>query len=73
MEKEGLRRGLDHLESNQLQVDYIVTDRHTQVQKYLREREIKQYYDVWHLEKGKWKSKFFLYYCYLKFLNNYWT
>ncbi|XP_052458985.1 uncharacterized protein LOC128017581 isoform X2 [Carassius gibelio] len=52
MEKEGLRRGLDHLESNQLQVDYIVTDRHTKVQKYLREREIQQYYDVWHLQKG---------------------
>ncbi|XP_026063069.1 uncharacterized protein LOC113046429 [Carassius auratus] len=52
MEKEGLRRGLDHLESNHLQVDYIMTDRHTQVQKYLSEREIKQYYDVWHLEKG---------------------
>lgn len=56
MEKEGLRRGLDLLESNQLHVDYIVTDRHTQVQKYLRERDVKQYYDVWHLEKGKWKS-----------------
>ncbi|XDV33410.1 hypothetical protein PO909_003834 [Leuciscus waleckii] len=52
MEKEGLRRALDHLESNQLQVDYIVTDRHTQVKEYLREREIKQYYDVRHLEKG---------------------
>ncbi|XP_067299120.1 uncharacterized protein [Pseudorasbora parva] len=52
MEKEGLRRGLDRLESNQLHVDYIVTDRHTQVRKYLREREIKQYYDVCNLEKG---------------------
>lgn len=52
MEKEGLRRGLDLLESKQLDVDYIVTDRHPQVQKYLRERNVKQYYDVWHLEKG---------------------
>ncbi|XDV52485.1 hypothetical protein PO909_021212 [Leuciscus waleckii] len=52
MEKEGLRRGLDLLESNQLHVDYILTDRHTQVQKFLRERDVKQYYDVWHLEKG---------------------
>ncbi|XP_073700525.1 uncharacterized protein [Garra rufa] len=52
MEKKGLKRGLDLLESNQLHVDYIVTDRHTQVQKYLREKVIKQYYDVRHLEKG---------------------
>lgn len=57
MEKEGLRRGLDLLESNHLHVEYIVTDHHTQVQKYLRERVKKHYYDVWHLEKGKWKSK----------------
>lgn len=54
MEKEGLRRGLDLLESNQLHVDYIVTARNTQVEKYLRERNVKQFYDVWHLEKGKW-------------------
>ncbi|XP_052443742.1 uncharacterized protein LOC127985712 isoform X2 [Carassius gibelio] len=52
MEKEGLRRGLDLLESNNLHVEYIVTDRHTQVQKYLRERAVKQYYDVWHIERG---------------------
>ncbi|KAL1260280.1 hypothetical protein QQF64_008107 [Cirrhinus molitorella] len=52
MEKEGLRRGLDLLESNQLHAEYIVTDRHARVQKYLRERVIKQYYDVWRLEKG---------------------
>ncbi|KAI7799173.1 uncharacterized protein LOC130567092 [Triplophysa rosa] len=51
MEKEGLSRGLELLESNQLHVDYIVTDRNTQVQNYLRERNVKQYYDVWHLEK----------------------
>lgn len=53
MEKEGLRRGLDLLESNQLHVDYIVTDRNIQVEKFLRERNVKQFYDVWHLEKGK--------------------
>ncbi|XP_042588995.1 uncharacterized protein LOC122138752 [Cyprinus carpio] len=52
MEKEGLKRCLDHLESSGLTVDYIVTDRHTQIQKYLRERSINQFYDVWHFEKG---------------------
>lgn len=51
MEKEGLRRGLDLLESNQLHVDYMVTDRHTRVQKDLSERHVKHYYGVWHLQK----------------------
>lgn len=40
MEKEGLKRSLDLL------------DRHPQVQKYLREREMCHYYDVWHVVKG---------------------
>ena len=53
MEKEGIKRALLHLQSNNVDVDYIVTDRHCQVQKYLREQNITQYYDVWHLEKGK--------------------
>ncbi|XP_026130139.1 uncharacterized protein LOC113110263 [Carassius auratus] len=52
MKKEGLKRCLDHLESSGLKVGYIVTDRHTQIQKYLRERSINQFYDVWHFEKG---------------------
>ncbi|XP_041939471.1 uncharacterized protein LOC121700526 isoform X1 [Alosa sapidissima] len=52
MEKEGLKRCLDHLESYGLKVDYIVTDRHPQIQKFLRERSVTQFYDVWHFEKG---------------------
>ncbi|XP_026063533.1 uncharacterized protein LOC113046778 isoform X3 [Carassius auratus] len=52
MEKEGLKRCLDKLESNGLAVDYIVTDRHPQIQKYLRDCNITQFYDVWHFEKG---------------------
>ncbi|XP_056596027.1 uncharacterized protein si:ch211-236l14.1 isoform X2 [Triplophysa dalaica] len=52
MEKEGLKRCLDLVEKNSLSVDYIVTDRHPQIQKYLRERRITQFYDVWHFEKG---------------------
>lgn len=58
MEKEGLKWSLDKLESCGLVVDYIVTDRHPQIQKYLRERNITQYYDVWHFEKGKNQSIF---------------
>ncbi|TDH00595.1 hypothetical protein EPR50_G00190160 [Perca flavescens] len=52
MEKEGLKRCLDLLESNGLVVDYIVTDRHPQIQKFLRERNIAQFYDVLHFVKG---------------------
>ncbi|KAG1953552.1 hypothetical protein F2P79_010041 [Pimephales promelas] len=52
MEKEGLKRCLDTLESNHLEVDYIVTERHPQIQKYLRDRSMTQFYDVWHFEKG---------------------
>lgn len=52
MEKEGLKRCLDHLEANRLTVEYITTDRHPQIQKFLRERNIVQFYDVWHFEKG---------------------
>ncbi|XP_071063044.1 uncharacterized protein [Pseudochaenichthys georgianus] len=56
MEKEGLKRCLDHLESKDLAVEYIVTDCHPQIQKYLRERNIEQFYDVCHFEKGFFKK-----------------
>lgn len=54
MEKEALRRGLDLLDSNHLKVDYIVTNCNAQVQEYLKERKITQYYDVFHFEKGNY-------------------
>ncbi|XP_052429872.1 uncharacterized protein LOC127971108 [Carassius gibelio] len=52
MEKEGLKRCLDHLEANSLAVEYIITHRQPQIQEFLRERNIIQFYDVWHFEKG---------------------
>ncbi|XP_026128189.1 uncharacterized protein LOC113108962 isoform X2 [Carassius auratus] len=52
MEKEGLTRSLALLESRGVNLDCIVTDRHPQVQKFLRERKITHYYDVWHIAKG---------------------
>ncbi|XP_071768737.1 uncharacterized protein LOC139922184 [Centroberyx gerrardi] len=52
MELEGLKRSLELLEASGLTLDYIVTDRHPQIQKFLMERNIRQFYDVWHLEKG---------------------
>ena len=55
MEKEGLERVLEFLQQQQqLQVDVLVTDRHRQINKWLRENhpEIMHYYDVWHVAKG---------------------
>ena len=55
MEKEGLARSLKFLQSRGLSPDAIVTDRHPQIQKYIREAvpSVKHYYDVWHVAKGK--------------------
>ena len=55
MEKEGLERVLDFLELRRLKVAILVTDRHKQINKWLRENhpEITHYYDVWHVAKGR--------------------
>ena len=54
MEKEGLIRSLDFIEGYGVKIDTFITDRHLQVNKYLREKRgwIKHYYDVWHVAKG---------------------
>jgi hypothetical protein len=54
MEKEGLVRSLAFLQTKDISIDTIVTDRHPQIQKYLRENypSIEHYYDVWHVAKG---------------------
>ncbi|XP_073668247.1 uncharacterized protein [Paramisgurnus dabryanus] len=52
MELEGLKRSLAMLAARGIELDYIVTDRHPQIQKYLKDNNIKQFYDIWHLEKG---------------------
>ncbi|RXN30601.1 seleno M-like protein [Labeo rohita] len=51
MAKEGLKRSLDLLRGHGVTFDSIVTDRHPQVHKFLREANITQYFDVWHIEK----------------------
>ena len=55
MEKEGLDRTLKHLNLNQLQIGVLVTDRHQQINKWLRasHTEVKHNFDVWHVAKGK--------------------
>ncbi|XP_049447488.1 uncharacterized protein LOC125897969 [Epinephelus fuscoguttatus] len=54
MEKEGLIRSLAFLDESGVKAASLVTDRHPQVQKYLREQrpDIMHYYDVWHVAKG---------------------
>ena len=53
MEKEGLIRCLKYLSKSGVKVDCLVTDRHNQVQKYMKDEKptITHYYDVWHLRK----------------------
>ena len=55
MEKEGLCRVLDFLKEKGLQVGIMVTDRHQQINKWLRETHpsIHHYFDVWHVAKGE--------------------
>ncbi|XP_073695165.1 uncharacterized protein [Garra rufa] len=51
MEKEGLRRSLDLLEKSGVKPNCIITDRHPQIQRFLKDRKINHHYDVWHMEK----------------------
>ena len=55
MEKEGLQRVLNFLQQQGLTVEVLVTDRHKQINKWLRETypTITHYYDIWHVAKGK--------------------
>ena len=52
MEKAGLEKSLNFLRANNVNINCIVTDRHVQIQKYLKDRKITQFYDVWHVEKS---------------------
>ncbi|KAJ4944141.1 hypothetical protein JOQ06_012686 [Pogonophryne albipinna] len=54
MEKTGLERSLAHLERQGLAVGTMVTDRHRQIAKWLRETypHIEHLYDIWHVAKG---------------------
>ena len=54
MEKEGLSRAIQHMQDKGLAIEVLVTDRHKQIAKWIREKhpEIKHYFDVWHVAKG---------------------
>ena len=61
MEKAGLNKSLELLKANNIKIDCIVTDRHLQIQAFLREKKIKQFYDVWHVEKSRFSLRNILY------------
>ena len=55
MEKEGLVRSVGFLKEQKLDIGVLVTDRHTQIAKWMRENlsSTDHRYDAWHLAKGK--------------------
>ena len=54
MEHKGLVKALKFLADSSVQVETLVTDRHKQIAKYMREHEpsVDHRYDVWHVSKG---------------------
>ncbi|KAK3087395.1 hypothetical protein FSP39_005395 [Pinctada imbricata] len=54
MEKEGLVRCIGKLKEQGLEVGELVTDRHPQITKFVREEmpNTKHFFDVWHVSKG---------------------
>ena len=54
MEKEGFIRAMRITEDYELPVEILVTDRHKQLTKWIRENlpDIKHRYDVWHVAKS---------------------
>lgn len=58
MEKEGLERSLKYLTEEGLSVNTLITDRHVQIRKYMREKwpAVKHRLDGWHVGKGTGKK-----------------
>lgn len=53
MELEGFKRTIKKLNDSGLVVGKLVTDRHRQLAKYVREKtDISHMFDVWHIAKG---------------------
>ena len=55
MEKEGLVCSVSFLKKKRFRIETIVTDRHKQIAKWVRENMAKtnHYYDIWHIAKCK--------------------
>ena len=56
MEKEGCIRAMSHLKEKGLNIRLFVSDRHSQITKWMREEvpETKHKFDVWHIAKGSY-------------------
>ena len=54
MEKEGLVRSVGRIKSEKLNIGELITDRHVQITKYIREEmpNTSHFFDVWHVAKG---------------------
>ena len=54
MEKEGFMRAVDFIQQQDLEIGVLVTDRHRQIAKWVRENmpSTDHRYDIWHLAKG---------------------
>ena len=67
MEKEGFIRGLEIFNQYELPIAMIVTDRHKQLSKWIRENllEVKHRYDVWHVAKSMCFKLSFAYECFI--------
>ena len=70
MELEGLKRCLDHIQTKGIGISELVTDRHCQVKKFMREQnpEIRHSFDVWHVAKGEQICTKYIYCIYVTFL-----
>lgn len=53
--KEGFVRSIYFINNKGIKIEQIITDRHVQIVKHIREEmpNTKQYFDVWHVAKGK--------------------
>uniref|UniRef100_A0A1X7TUJ4 Mutator-like transposase domain-containing protein n=1 Tax=Amphimedon queenslandica TaxID=400682 RepID=A0A1X7TUJ4_AMPQE len=58
MEKEGCIRGMTFLKKQELDVNVLVTDRHVEITKWMKDHMtgIQHKFDVWHLAKGLQKK-----------------
>ena len=63
MELEGLKRCRTQLEEAEVSVESLTTDRHMQIQAYMRKfwSTTTHYYDTWHISKGKDQTYFVLF------------
>lgn len=61
MELEGLKRCVSFLTTHDLAISTIVTDRHVQIAKWLREnmQTTNHYFDIWHVAKGTFYIQIF--------------